>query len=136
MSKVYIVTSGYYSDHHVVSVHSTEEGAREVAKVTPDSDVEEHEVDSVGGYPKDMSLYCVLMDVTGLAEGVQMCDPEYHKGFENAFLTTVRGPRYYHYMWARDQNHAIKIANERRMQMLAENRWGVREDLVVGQEIP
>jgi len=29
------------------------------------------------------------------------------------------------YVWAKDKDHAIKIANERRIQILAENMWGI-----------
>ena len=48
MNKVYVVTSGEYSDYHIEKIFSDRESARLYAMMDADREVEEYEVDSIG----------------------------------------------------------------------------------------
>lgn len=122
--KIYVVFKGHYSDRHVVGVCSTEELAERLAVLTTDqwdaSDWEAYEVDEIPECPVGLLPHSVVMDRRG---GVKSCgrdsvvrfkpDTEYY-GVDNLMSFS---------MWAEDKEQAVKIANERRTQLIAMNIW-------------
>lgn len=127
--KVYLVTSGNYSEYRVEAIYSTQEAAeKHVALLNApetcsveDPTVEEVEVDAfAAGVARGLLLWCVLMhrDGDGFAE---LTDELERLGRHN--FTPHQDPSMEYVCWARDEQHAIKIANEHRAQLIALGQW-------------
>lgn len=120
--KVYLVTAGEYSDYRVCSVHSTPEKANLAKKLfASENDIKELEVDLLPDHPEGLFPYCVIMDKNGnvrriYSESVEDFEPE------NGTPTTD-GKTVLFSMWAKDETHAIKIANEKRIGLLLSGEW-------------
>jgi len=133
MSKVYIVTSGEYSDYGIDAVFSTKELAEQAQKLVPFSNIEEYELDIGAEEMRNgMFPFVVKMDREGSANAISRSDC-FRQWLDKRFRETSC-EFYYHspgilycYCFAKDEKHAIKIANEKRTQLIALNRWG--EDL-------
>jgi len=138
MKTVYILTEGDYSDYHIIGVYSTRELAQEAAdagfvrvSVYSDYDIEEHNLDE-NSPPFGMKCWRVRMLRNGDTLGdVERGDIGGHGSMSDYIILTSRRKltdEAYFFMWARDEKHAVKIANERRAQLIANNNW------VVGKE--
>lgn len=136
MKKVYIITTGSYSDYSIRGVYSTRKKA-EASLVLFENNyeyprVEEHILDAVAPIPKGYNAYHVFMDVDGNTKSTHEVEFENLGEFENGATegfgykrvgsTSVReGVRFN--VVGRDLKHAIKIANEKRVQLIADNSW-------------
>jgi len=125
MKPIFIVTSGSYSDYRINAVFKNKEKAERYAKAFG-GDIEEYEPNpfdkqlSKGYYP-----YQVHMNREGSTEkyGVNCGDGKsncnwFANNYEHAEIYLVAN------MWAKNETHAIKIANERRTWCIANNTWG------------
>ena len=137
--KVWTIESGQYSDYRVDGIFSTRENAEAVAaKLTSegkgwhDYRIEERELDpGVEGLREGYGCFVVWMLRDGTVESVRQWEwdisdstPEVWrrsqapinqgKNVPDCLNTTV---------FARDEQHAIKIANEQRAQLIANNEW-------------
>lgn len=125
MKKIFVVTEGNYSDYHICGVFDTKEKAEKYV-LCFGGDVEEYEIN-----PHDEQLtngyksYRVYMDITGSTKeyGVDCGDGSANK---NHFATNYHDNkiRLVSSMWAKNKKHVIKIANERRVEYIANNMWG------------
>lgn len=128
LKKVYLVTTGDYSDYRVVSVCSNKEQAEALSKHPPiNRDIEDFLIDQ---YRESVSagrvLYfiemlrsgdtikCVIKDGSGFdfpdVGGIWVNDiVKYQKGITGCFF-------------GKDEQHAIKVANEFRLRMIAEGK--------------
>lgn len=116
--KIYLVTDGEYSDFCVVAAFSTKEKA-ERGKVLLDlhNEVLELEVDNVREPPRDMTSYRVQMTRAG---NKARATPFYMTDFEPcSTFCQGGGDAFIVLTYARDEQHAIKIANEKRIMELA-----------------
>ncbi len=125
MDKVYIVTQGSYSDYRIVGVFDTKERAElfiesfygriEVYDLNP------HEEKLSNGYKS----YRVYMDEKGSTEeyGVSVGNGKSDDCWF-ADYNQVDGVVIVCNVWAKDEKHAIKITNEKRIQHIANNTWG------------
>lgn len=142
---VWVVEQGEYSDYRVVGVFSSEANAQIVADAIngPDADKGWSSKATIAEWPlnpavsellQGYSQYLVLMhkdgtvercthnDTTGYSIRVQSVDiwrrtkaPAFiGKGIPDVLTATV---------WAKDETHAIKIANEHRTQLIATGKW-------------
>lgn len=136
MSKIYIVTRGSYSDYSIAAVFSTEVKAWDFVRYWQengnsydwhDAEVEIRELDPLRRDLKDnLAPYFVRMDRDGNTSQLFECREtmsEGNTGFD------VEGNLYTHPR-ARDKEHAVKITNERRARILAENKWGDQDWLL------
>lgn len=135
--KCYLLSSGSYSDYGVTAVFTTKEAAEAVAARHPNSElqVEERELDpGVVRAAEGLYRYRVSLDrESGDVVPYQTCES---CGDADALGTVVteqywipRGSTFGHVndwpksvevmCWARDMNHAVKIASEQRRQILA-----------------
>lgn len=133
---VHLVTSGEYSDYRAVGAFSSRENAETFMNAARDgktwrdfNDIEEYELDQ-GIEPIQSGLrpFDVAMLATGDEADVTPSNPEY--------VTGIVHPRGWHRMlrrradaiivsvWARDEQHAIEIANEKRIAYLADPARG------------
>lgn len=119
---VYVVTAGDYSDYRVCCVCSTEEKADEAARLfASDNTPMAYELDDFPRHPNGMFPYWVEMDAEGNTIGVRCVPvegsepPEWQPGYSHRWVIFR--------MWAVDEKHAVKIANERRAQLIAFGEW-------------
>jgi hypothetical protein len=128
---VYIVTAGEYSSYHIVAVFADKEAA--------DAFVAQHQ-GAFGNYGDDgqieewqiatrdiltLTPYYVVMDATGQVDRVRSSlrdIGEAQQGYTNV-ASHRDGTSMVTYSLARDDAHAIKIANERRSILLGLERW-------------
>lgn len=135
MDKVFIVTSGEYSDYHIEAVFSTREQAERWCDLFTSSKgyaadqpgVEEWDLDLLGQRGDDLKPYFGRMDKDGNSSEVEKAIRSYgfrEKCPEMGFDVKCK---LYGYVWAKDEQHAIKILNEKRLTLLAENKWPTKE---------
>lgn len=135
MSTVYVVTDGDYSDYHIVGVFSTREKAEAAGEMyNALNKVAEYEIDPPTPSPPQPGYVPYQVDMArdgrvtytrrvGATEPVRaavwipalVCwEPQ-----EVGIIVTA---------WAKHQQHAVKIANEIRTQLIALNRWPTEEE--------
>lgn len=136
-NKVYIITQGEYSDYDIVTVIKDRRLADKFIKRFKGCRIEEYKCWDGKGKLKDIveskHIYHVRMDKNGnvkYAEVLEMFD-EYDDvedllkeggidyGFSDGFLNLET--------FADDEKHAVKIANEKRIQLIANNKWPVEK---------
>ena len=126
MSTVWLVTKGCYSDYRLVGVFSSKENAKKYMRAFPHdgydgyNDIEEYELDrAIIEIDAGLRNYIINMAVDGQVLNTQV-NNEYDPN-EGRF-EIWGGKRITHYtfnIWAKDESHAVKIANERRIMALA-----------------
>jgi len=132
--KIFIVTSGAYSDYHINAVFSTKENAEKYNKLYANGDfedIEEFEVDDEMALinrirDEKITIYLVCMDRDGNIKETIKESPSI--SLVEELLTGKQKPVLYAdcmdmCVIAKDEKHAIKIVNEKRTQMIANNEW-------------
>lgn len=127
-TKVYIVTEGKYSDRRNIGVFTTLDAANATG-----GDVEEWFLDNIAGAPGHYSFFQIYMDREGNVRssrvteyyGKPPANPHFIKSGWTIFWGIEMRGCLECSVWAKDLIHAVKIVNERRAQLIAENKWGV-----------
>lgn len=124
MKTCYVVTAGAYSDNHVVAVFSTKEKADSFAKSMDGSGepvwVDEYIIDPPGTDQliQGWKFFMVRMDRNGNEASAEVMEYRHSDavrgGIEKSHWVDVIC-----FCVARDEAHAIKIANERRTKAIA-----------------
>lgn len=123
--KVYIVTSGSYSDYGIDAVFSTRDLAKKYISSLNSSrfhefvietwDLDSHKEELRKGF----KLFFVRMDKQGNTQEIEHSD---HEGnYEDPAFDV--DSNLISFVLAKDETHAIKIVNERRIRLIAENSW-------------
>ena len=116
MNQVFIVFTGEYSDRYAVGAYTTRELAEEAQRVIPDSDIEEMELDVKYDVPPGCSAWHIGFSngvvTTSLQQMPFDLDPEFEKFFVPS-KTNNNIECYITDCWARDREHAEKIAIDR-----------------------
>jgi len=139
---ILVVTEGAYSDFRVVALFDEEhrKEAELIAAQFADGRVGEMELNPELPkelYSEEYKFYRVAMkyDGTSIYSHKHYWEPDEDKDRVGFFLTNdtiwQNNIKYvtngYHVMitrvWARDEKHAVKIANERRAMIIAANEW-------------
>ena len=126
--QVYVITTDSYSDYAIQAICSTRELAELLSATLYDAnEIEEWEVDGVPDEAKrGLKAYRVWMNKE--AEATAIMDTEWHE-FGGAQAHIMRkwfrsgDLMLYVSCWARDEQHAAKIANEIRAQIIASDSW-------------
>lgn len=131
--KTYVVFQGCYSDRDAVGVFDDEDIAQKFADQIGDSDVmcftlNEH----VPHTERGLKLFGLYMRRNGDSRYCRQTSPG---GDPWLHITKDRDTGkldFYCEAWARDKEHAIKIVNERRAYLIANNLWyeGVEKELL------
>lgn len=132
---IYIVTEGSYSSYRIIGVFEDEDLAKEYAKQNS-ADVEEHSVktDTDLELPKGYLNYEVHMKENGDVISVRItipfctddCDSIDFCFIDTKTLCIIKtGNRRFYVSTNMGEAGAIKIANERRIQLIAENKWPI-----------
>jgi hypothetical protein len=123
--KIYVVTHGQYSDYRILTVCSTRELAERALKMLQvDAKIEEFDLDAVmqvrPGY-RPYSVYMARDGESRIDEG-----DAWERDAPGKFTTHVEilgNNLIYLEVWAKDADHAVKIANEKRIQTIANGEW-------------
>lgn len=140
MEKVFVLTDGVYSDYHIIGIFSTRKKAEEMLnEMYHKSDVRISEFE-LNPFQKQLQeglkKYVVSMKRNGdIEEEIRrdITNTYYEdtgnqwgriytkeianapiEGYKYTFITSV---------WAKDEKHAVKIVNEKRMILIAEGEW-------------
>ena len=137
MTTIYVVTTGEYSDYGICAMFSSKEKADQYCerfKKHADYtgyDIEEYTLDPIPDdvYRENKELYHVQMWKDGTvrqtytthlsSHNVQLSFAEYGR-MERKDDPVVLCME----VWSKSEEHAIKIVNEKRRQLIAENKWG------------
>lgn len=126
-NKIWIVTSGNYSDYHIVSVFSSQELADKFAAHDKDRSVEEYEIDLHAEQIRSgLNTFYVRMNRDGDGS-VYSRDPDDEVELSLSDTPRAEGRVLYGTVWAEGKQHALKIANEKRAQLIANNEWPTEE---------
>ena len=135
MKTIWVVDDGEYSDYHVIGVFTTKGMARDVARAFKLGDDSIHEWPlnpGVAELNKGLWQYTVVMLRDGSTERITRKDELYDLELSSYLWDRPNAPAYagrnipaalVATVWARDDKHAVKIANERRTQMIANGEW-------------
>lgn len=116
MSKIYIVADGDYSDYRIIGASTSRESAERIQKAFKACYL--HELDDAVAISSDLSPFQVKISDLGVVHSVTLAKNAYE--MRAAF---DGGGNMRTGIWARDVEHAVKIANERRVQVKALNAW-------------
>ena len=123
MDKIYVVTSGSYSDYEIDGVFSDKEMAQAFCDQFQLGEVEEYNLNPIKlDIKSDLQPYSVLMDIKGRTLRA-------HRIYDHDMF--LKDKRYSfelpdalrNYCFAKDRGHAIKLTNELRTQLIANNEW-------------
>lgn len=118
---VWVVTSGRYSDYSLEAVCSTLKIAQSVAALIPEANgAFEMTVDAMAGVGKrGKKLYmCWVQRATADIERASQCVPNQHY-VDLQEIESTDGVSLRLMIWAKDEQSAMKIANERRARWVA-----------------
>lgn len=128
MSKIYVVTAGVYSDYHICAVFESRELAEEYKEVDADGcDIEEYELNN--WHDQKGFVFKITMrkngdsfntnHVRGDTDALHF-DPELYK---YRCINEEMSCGFDIHVRAKDVNHAVKIANEVRVRIIAQTEW-------------
>ena len=124
MSTIYLVTQGRYSDYSVVGAFSDYAKALDLSVILSAARVETYELDKyVEVAERGLVPIEVLMSENGDSDAYRWENLDYPEGGSASIVADSDGPYLQCHCWARDEEHAVKIANEIRAQIIASNNW-------------
>lgn len=129
---VYVINRGCYSDRYIVGVYSEKQKAERVVELMETGseyygklvDIEEYELDEYnpGEPPQGMLPYEVVMFTNGKSR-VSRCSIEDFELHQCMIPSSDWNRHWLFRVFAKDREHAIKIANEQRAQLIANGEW-------------
>ena len=135
MSTIWVIEDGDYSDYHVVGVFTSRRAAETVRDMIGVGTIAEWPLDpAVNEINQGMTVFSVKMLRDGTTEQVEktvlrpysvMSEPPHiWRRSKALFYAGKNVPDCLcHTVLAEDEKHAIKIVNERRLQMIAMGQW-------------
>jgi hypothetical protein len=123
---VYACESGDYSDYRVDALFSLRKDAARYAKLHHCEVVRRQLDPDLEQYRKGLNCYWVIMEREGrtrLIEIVKHYEVDKSNRYQDKSHPERNRDEWIFYVWAKDKQHAAKIANERRTQLIALNRW-------------
>ena len=124
--KIYVVTQGSYSDYRIVAVYSDEEMANERAAQEYDATVEGYDLNPPLDHELGTRGYKVVMSKDGSSRvdivGVYSGEDAWYAANGNRAIDAI-----FYISFKGDKNQAIKIANERRIMLIASGEWDKAE---------
>ena len=127
MTTIYVVTSGEYSDYSIRALFSTKELAQDFIDIQPNPQyhrIEEYEIDKFERHIReDMRCYRVAMDIDGNSSVYPSDFDSNDEEYLNLYHQSNGVKSFVTYLYAKDEAHAAKIANEKRVQLIASGEW-------------
>ena len=130
--KIYVVTSGEYSDYRIEAMFTSKRVAEKFADNGTDFDAAEVETytlnEGADKIRQGLKHFNLEMDRDGTALFIGNRLPSAHVRTRilaaYTYGDTYKPRRLEMSVWAKDKNHAAKIANEKRTLLIANNEWG------------
>ena len=135
MKKIWVVESGSYSDYKVDGVFSTKENAELFVEEFDECSWSEMSIDcwnldpAINNLKKGLSLFSIKMNKEGAVENISKTSAyniDRIKAY--SFFRKRLREESFDYMdyvcYAKDEDHAVKIAGEHRARILAADAWG------------
>lgn len=125
---IYAVSRGCYSDYSIVALFSTRDDAklymeRHPVEYSDWNEIEEFTLDAgIDKLRKGFGTWWVQMSDDGSVSACEpqpLHDPRPDTEMRSHVKTVQRRPWFNWYGWAKDEKHAVKSANEHRIQLLA-----------------
>lgn len=131
MTTVWVVTSGQYSDYGIIAICSTKEKAERTKELTgADNDIFEMEVDeALNCVPVGFSGWSVDMNRHGEVRNIQKISVTTRDQLKAIpYGTRIKYPNnvencYNFGVVAKDERGAVKVANEKRAEIISFNAW-------------
>jgi hypothetical protein len=128
MTTIYLVSDGNYSDYSVLGLYSTMEKAQYARTLyAAENGIEKIELDDLPPHPVGELAWGVMIASDGDVHRVSRIAPydDTYTGVRSHQVAAWRDRKAGRtfYLWARDEAHAIKIATEKRREMLAMGTW-------------
>ncbi|MDD4515668.1 hypothetical protein [Massilibacteroides sp.] len=127
MENIFVVTKGEYSDYHICGVFSTKKKAKLFIASIKSHEIDDYQIEKYTLNPYDIELsngyklYFVRMAKDGNVIEVKLGESDYSIDIVSFDVRK----NIYMYCYAKDEQHAIKILNEKRGQKIALNQWPV-----------
>lgn len=114
--KVYVVITGFYDE--LQAVFDNEELAEKIASCISGATVTEWQLNDISN--AYVPYYYIEME----KDGELLCaSRQDHKAVSCESILSVNDDALIGYVLAKDEEQAIKIANEKRLQLIANNEW-------------
>ena len=133
MKEVYVVTAGEYSDYSVCAIFTEKKLAQKYIdsfKEERYNDFNKIEVYSLNPYEQELkegySPYFVRMDKEGNVEECYISNSYYSFTDKISYGFDIKNNLYYA-VFAKSAEHAIKIVNEKRVQLIATDSWNIKK---------
>ena len=129
LQAVFLVTRGDYSDYRVCAVFTDEELAKKYIDSFQGNSYEEFRIENYQLNPfsfelkNDYKPFFLRMKRDGECTEIYVKDSSYGFEDEDIDIGFDIHKNMYISIFAKDETHAIKIANEKRVQLIAQNRW-------------
>jgi hypothetical protein len=138
MANIYVVTSGEYSDYRIIAVFDSEFLAQVMADhhntAVKSRWGDQYEVETFtlnpgeSNYHEGLSRRAIVMRRDGSVVRMDDHGPFVEGDPEDRFYKMYAGNAFekatlHTYVWAKSEEHAIKVANERRAQHIASGEW-------------
>lgn len=121
MKTIYVVTDGEYSDYHICGVFDNNDLANKFCDKfgggIEEWDLNPYTVELQNGY----SAFCIHMNKEGKVLTTREINMGCEANLDEHFIAA--GRILVSFCFARNEDHAIKITNERRTSILALDRW-------------
>ena len=132
-NKVFVVTSGEYSGYQIEAIFTTRFLAEKYLSACGlnDHNIEEWALDEWSArLEQGFCHYGVDIWENGDLRCPATKEHSDNDGYSFPWFAKERGEKPFLRMfcWAKDEKHAVKITNEKRIQLIAENRWGERNE--------
>ena len=117
MAEIYVVTEGEYSDYHIIGIYDDRELAQLAADESKYADIG---VRILNPGADQLRERLHMFEVRMYANGDKAKAERRHGDVEEEFMMFKKPATHlYGQCWARDEQHAIKIINEKRLIALA-----------------
>lgn len=133
---IYVVTTGSYSDYQIKGMFSTKKKAQafiDAVVLSEANSIEQYTLDAYSDeVERGLSPWRVLMGKDGAVRRVSSTEYDLDIGCELACYfprTPDSVTELQCTCWAKDEQHAVKIANEKRAQIIAMNLWRDAADM-------
>lgn len=130
MKKIFIVSSGSYSDYHIDGIFDDKELAQKYIDAFEKDSYEEMGIEEWDLNPHEKEIrkgcrpYFLRISRDGEVSDIEIEDSSY--GFreqDDRYGFAIDNSLYFH-VFAKDEKHAIKSISDKRAYLLANNLWG------------
>ena len=133
MKDVFLVYEGDYEDVSVVAVCSTLKKAKYAQRLFLGNSIITRKIDELPEHPKGLVRWAVFMDVEGNAARIDQISINSGEEWEPEYSDPPKNVQFR--VWAKDEKGAVKEANKKRKQLVAEMLWTTDYDTWINRQL-